>query len=488
MGMRAVVRADGLMARLDRGLGGAIESATVNHHRRRLRRLGWAGALDPPPGDWASGDPPPRAGNAAEVLVDGAAVLPRIAAAIESAESHVHLSGWHFSPDFALRRDGSPLVLRNLLADAAERVDVRMLAWAGAPLPLFRPSRRDVRAVRDALCHDTNVRMALDARERPLHCHHEKLVIVDDRLAFVGGIDLSLLAGDRFDSSDHPARAAVGWHDGAALVRGPIVADVADHFRLRWREVTGETLPHPVATPPAGNQEVQLVRTVPERIYSSLPRGEFRILESYVRAFRSAQRLVYLENQFLWAPEVVDVLVEKVRRPPTSDFRLLVVLPSRPNNGQEDTRGQLAQLAEADDGAGRFLACTIWARRGPIADRIYVHAKVGIVDDRWLTIGSANLNEHSLFNDTEVNLVVRDGALARDTRLRLWAEHLERPVESVAGDPTEVIDTAWRPVAEEQLQRLQRGEPLEHRLARLPAVSRRTSRLRGPLDSLLVDS
>ena len=429
-----------------------------------------------------------RGGNAVEVLVDGAAVLPRVAGAIESAESHVHLAGWHFSPQIALRRGERPLVLRNLLAEAAERVDVRLLAWAGAPLPLFRPTRSDVRAVRDELSRGTNVRIALDARDRPLHCHHEKLVIVDDQLAFVGGIDLSLLAGDRFDSSEHTARAAVGWHDAAAVVSGPVVADIADHFALRWREVAGEALPRAVTPPPSGDHEVQFVRTVPERIYSGLPRGEFRILESYVRAFRGAKRLIYLENQFLWAPEVVDVLIEKLRRPPAPDFRILVVLPSRPNNGQDDTRGQLAQLVEADGGAGRFLACTIYARSGSVTDRIYVHAKLAVVDDRWLTIGSANLNEHSLFNDTEVNLVVRNEALARDTRLRVWSEHLERPPEAIAGDPAEVIDTVWRPLADEQQRRLQRSEPLEHRLARLPPFSRRTSRLRGPLDSLLVDS
>jgi phosphatidylserine/phosphatidylglycerophosphate/cardiolipin synthase-like enzyme len=55
------------------------------------------------------------------------------------------------------------------------------------------------------------VRCALDSKERPLHCHHEKTVVVDDRVAFVGGIDLTLQSGDRFDSSDHPARVQLGW-------------------------------------------------------------------------------------------------------------------------------------------------------------------------------------------------------------------------------------------------------------------------------------
>ena len=164
-----------------------------------------------------------------------------------------------------------------------------------------------------------------------------------------------------------------------------------------------------------------------------------------------------------------------------------MLLPAKPNNGNDDTRGVLAQLIEADDGAGRFLACTLYARHGALADPVYVHGKIGIVDDRWLTIGSANLNDHSLFNDTEMNVVMRDPALVRETRLRLWAEHLERPVDEVAGDPADVVDTLWRPVAEEQLERRLRGAPLEHRLVRLPHVSRRSGRLRGPVDGLLVD-
>jgi phosphatidylserine/phosphatidylglycerophosphate/cardiolipin synthase-like enzyme len=109
------------------------------------------------------------------------------------------------------------------------------------------------------------------------------------------------------------------------------------------------------------------------------------------------------------------------------------------------------------------------------------------VDDEWLTIGSANLNEHSLFNDTEVNIVARDPALARATRLRLWSEHLERSASELEGDPAEVVDELWRPVAREQLDRLQAHEPLTHRLLALPHVSRRTTALRGPLDALLVD-
>ena len=191
-------------------------------------------------------------------------------------------------------------------------------------------------------------------------------------------------------------------------------------------------------------------------MYDAFPRGSFRIFESYLRAISGARELVYLENQFLWAPEIVDVLADKLRNPPTPDFRVVILLPAKANNGAEDTRGQLGVLIDADQGRGRVLGATIrsMAVEGGRADPLYVHAKVAVIDDRWLIIGSANLNAHSFFNDTEMCVVTDDAALARDTRVRLWAEHLEMSTDDVAARaPTELIDTAWRPIAAEQLRR-----------------------------------
>jgi phosphatidylserine/phosphatidylglycerophosphate/cardiolipin synthase-like enzyme len=164
------------------------------------------------------------------------------------------------------------------------------------------------------------------------------------------------------------------------------------------------------------------------------------------------------------------------------------VLPSKPNSGNDDTRGVLAELIEADANEGRILACALYARSGSRADAVYVHAKIGIVDDRWLTLGSANLNEHSLFNDSEVNVVVHDQALARDTRLRLWSEHLELPIEEIDTDPTTVVDERWEPIAEEQLERLENDQPLTHRLVKLPGVSIRHRRFLGPLQGRIYDA
>jgi len=472
---------------VSRWSGDQLSAQIVAHHQRRLHRIGHAGALSPPSSGWAEAGTPPRGGNRIEVLIDGEQALPRIAETLAAARSHVHVAGWFMTPEFALQRDGEAVVLRNLLADLAERIHVRVLVWAGAPLPLFRPSRRDVRKMREQLVRQTRIECHLDPRERPLHCHHEKIAVVDDQVAFVGGIDLTAEAGDRFDSSAHPARSSVGWHDASVRIEGPAVADVAEHFRLRWLEVAEEQLPAPSVAPAAGDVELQVVRTVPERIYRRLPRGEFGILESYLRALQSAERLIYVENQFLWAPEIANVLLEKLRRPPRADFRMLLVLPSKPNSGADDTRGVLGELIEADGDGDRLLACSLYSRRGSLADPIYVHAKIGIVDDRWLTIGSANLNEHSLFNDTEMNVVTHDEALARETRLRLWSEHLEVPRDRLEGDPTALIDELWKPIAHTQLDRRDQGLPLTHRLVRLPHVSRRSARALGPLSGLFVD-
>jgi phosphatidylserine/phosphatidylglycerophosphate/cardiolipin synthase-like enzyme len=479
-----------VIGRVDRLMGERVESAICAHHRRRLSRAGQLERLDPPKSSaslWAAGDPRPRDGNDLEVLIDGAEALPLLAQTLAQARSSVHIAGWHVMSDFGLTRDDEAARLRDLLGELAERVSVRVLLWAGAPVPLFTPTRAAVRRVRDELIRGTRVQCALDTHERPMHCHHEKIAIIDGEVAFVGGIDLTALGGDRFDSREHPMRGRIGWHDVTTQMRGPAVADVAAHFTARWSEVTGEMLEAPPPPATAGSHKLQIVRTVPENVYGFLPHGDFRIVESYTRALRSARTLVYLESQFLWSPELVEILAEKLRHPPTDAFRLVVLLPARPNNGADSTHGQLGVLAEADGDNRRFVPATLTARSGGLSGPLYVHAKVGIVDDAWLTIGSANLNDHSLFNDTEMNVVACDPRLARETRLRLWSEHLEEPLSKVSGESATVIDELWRPIASEQLARRQRGDPPTHRLLELPGVSRRSKALLGPLDGLLVD-
>jgi phosphatidylserine/phosphatidylglycerophosphate/cardiolipin synthase-like enzyme len=480
-------RLSGQATSLDALVGGGIDRLVRAKHRRRLARLG-SGALDPGRGWWAEGDPPPREGCHLEVLVDGAEAFSAIAQAIEGARESVHITGWHIAPHFELIRGPEAIALGTLLAEAAERVDVRVLVWAGSPFPMFHPTRSEVAEAIHTLVRRTRIRCEADPREHPLHCHHEKTIVVDGEVAFVGGLDMTDLAGDRYDSPTHPARRRLGWHDVTTRLTGPAVGDVQAHFLMRWRELTGTELGEGAPPQVAGDHTVQVVRTVAENMYKSLPRGDFRILESYLRAISQAERYIYLENQFLWAPEIVSTLADKLSDPPGDPFRLVIVLPSKANNGQDDTRGQLGVLEAADAGRGRLSAATLRALSGSRDDRLYVHAKVGLVDDRWMTIGSANLNAHSLFNDTEMNVVCENPDLVRETRVRLWSEHLELDSAAIAQqDPSSVIDDLWQPLAAEQLRRRNAGEPPSHHLMALPGVSRRSRRLLGPLEGLLDD-
>ena len=152
--------AAGAAFRIDRAIGDGIAAVVEAKHRRRLRRLGKP-ALAAPPGGWADDAAPARAGNDVTVLIDGQEALAAMVEEIRSARSHVHATGWFMSPGFVLQDSGEPLVLRTLLAEAAARVDVRVLLWAGAPAPVFRPSRRTVRRVRDELRRAGPVKCAL---------------------------------------------------------------------------------------------------------------------------------------------------------------------------------------------------------------------------------------------------------------------------------------------------------------------------------------
>ena len=117
---------------------------TSAHHARRLSKLGRSAQRTPPDDGrlWSAGDPPPRPGNALDVLIEGAAYFPALEQAIRRAKRSVLIAGWCITPRFALVRDEPPVLLRELLGEAAESVDVRVLLWAGAPVPVFAPRRR----------------------------------------------------------------------------------------------------------------------------------------------------------------------------------------------------------------------------------------------------------------------------------------------------------------------------------------------------------
>ena len=239
-------------------------------------------------------------------------------------------------------------------------------------------------------------------------------MVVDDTRRSSAGIDFTALrATGTTRRRTRPAPRSAGTTRRSACAVRPSPTSPT-HFTRRWNEVTGEQLA--AAGRSRRRRATWTSRScAPSRRRRTgfAPRGEFTILEAYLRALRSAERFIYLENQFLWSPEVVDVLADKLARPAVRRLPDPARAPGQARNGADTTRGQLGRLLDADAGAGRLLATTITAHHDGRSAPVYVHAKVAVVDDRWLTIGSANLNEHSLFNDTEMNVLVCDPALAR---------------------------------------------------------------------------
>ncbi len=406
---------------------------------------------------WYPGGTPPRQHNHIVPLIDGDEYFAELRAAIEQAQHYIFIIGWFLTPYIPLgRRDPDDIAesrLLKLLSDAANRVPVRILLWNGTPM-FLQPTTRVVRSVQKIIEQEGSGDLVcrLDASAPATHCHHQKAVVVDGQVAFVGGMDLTTFQGDRWDTGGHALRAGVNWHDVQVCVRGEAVADVEHNFRQRWEaSVSDIPLPHldPVVDS-SWNMPAQVVRTIPEGYYDSMPSGEFGIFYAYLNAIREARRLVYLENQYLWSPEVVDALKTLIVRPPDEAFRIVMVLPARAYSGKWDNDHHVKELQEADQGRNIFSAYAPYAS-GPSAGSdafsyraVYVHAKVGIIDDEWFTVGSANLNERGFVTDSEMNVLVNDPATARRLRIRLWAEHLGmEPKEIESMDTIELIDHVW---------------------------------------------
>ena len=443
--------------RLPRSLFGRLHRRRLHRHVRvRHRRHA-------PPGQWWSEDPrwfsggfPPREHNKLEPLIDGQAAFEAMLDAIKGAQEYVFIAGWALTPSFALDRsqalpspDG---LLTEVLARVSERIPVKVLVWSGSYL-LFQPTRRLTNLARDELLRVApGLDCRLDDTARPTHCHHQKTIVVDGQVGFVGGLDLTTLEGDRWDKPGHPLRFGRGWHDVALRVKGEVVADLQANFAQRWESVTGERdLPQrEPAIEPGWDTPSQVVRTIPSRTYSFARRGEFGIAHAYLAAIAGARRFIYLENQYLWSADVVEALIDAMDRNAAETFRVVIVLPARADMGKHDNDQHVERLRKADGGRGIFHAYSLYSG-GPAAGPhgigyrpIYVHAKVAIVDDAWYMVGSANLNRRGLATDTELNVQAIDQDGARDLRLRLWAEHLGCAPEDLAStDPVEAIDTVW---------------------------------------------
>ena len=359
----------------------------------------------------------------------------------------------------------------------------------------------------------------LDMRVRGGGSHHQKFVVIRHRddpardVAFVGGIDL---AHNRRDDAAHngdpqPLRLAKEygehppWHDVQVAIRGPAVHDVETVFRERWSDPAPlshlpwrravdklrglDTSPDHLPDqwpppPPAGVHTVQLLRTYPNlrlgRSYPFAEAGERSVANGYAKAVRRAGRIVYVEDQYFWGHDVARVFAEQLQARP--ELRLLVVIPLEPDldglNRVPQLLGRLRAIDRLMEVApGRVAAYGLENHAGV---PVYVHAKVCIIDDTWASTGSDNFSRRSWTHDSELTAVVLDGAYARDLRLTLAAEHLdrldeatERGLDATMGDcldPAEMFD-----VYAAHADRLDDWHAGERRGARPPGRLRRLS-------------
>lgn len=419
---------------------------------------------------WFRGDFPPHRHNDVQPLIDGDQYFSDLYDALQSAQERVTIAGWCLTPLMPLRRQGEEhsSLLAEVLAEVSQRAEVLILLWRGAP-GLFAPTQHMTRELHQTLQRIApRVRCELDNTAPFSHDHHQKAVTIDGRLAYVGGMDLSTFQGDRWDTTDHALRFGPNWHDVQLRLQGEIVRDVEQNFCQRWNVVTGEALePLPqAALDPSWDTAAQVVRTIPTGFYPFAPDGIYGIHHSLVAAIRQAKQFVYLENQYLWAPEITDAIIEAMKGPQAEKLRIVVVLPAKAMDGKYDNDEHVRALTQTDGGRGIFHAYTLYAggpAEGNTGHRhmpIYVHAKVGIVDDEWFSVGSANLNRRGIVTDAEMNVHGISPAVARALRIRLWAEHLGMTEEEVAAiEPIDLIDHQWHDAAQTVQERVRTGAP-----------------------------
>lgn len=437
-------------------------------------------------------------GNAVRVHVDGAAYFARLHEILCTtvAGDWVYFTDWQGDPDQVLVPPD--VEIGQVLADLATRgVNVRGLLWRSHPR-LASFSEEDNFSLSQRV-NRAGGQVLLDHRVRKLGSHHQKLFVIlrqhDENVAFLGGIDL---CHGRRDDPRHLGDPQVveldddrygerpPWHDIQLEVTGPAVHDVAYTFAERWSdpspldsptpwrrlmhraaahpEEPSELAPDRIDDTAVGSQAVQLLRTYPRRHrdpYPFAPAGERSVARAYEKAFARARRLISIEDQYLWSYDAMRSLTDALRREP--ELRLVIVIPRYPDPdgkvaGAASRFGRMRVLDELYAAGGdRVGVYDLENREGT---PIYVHAKLCVVDDLWMVVGSDNLNRRSWTHDSELSAAVidterderapadpagsGDGArrLARDTRLRVACEHLGREDDDTDDlvDPVEWFD------------------------------------------------
>lgn len=374
------------------------------------------------------------------VLMENAAYFEALRSALAKAQRSIIILGWQFDPrtrlDPATAHDDHQAQVGHqlrMLVKANPDLDVRLLIWK-SPLLIaasqgFYPHKAQV-WFRKRL-----VEFRLDPPPVFGACHHQKVIVIDDAVAFCGGGDI---ATDRWDTEEHldgdPRRCLPSGlippprHEVMALVDGPAARALGDLARERWFRATGErTVAATVDSDPwpdgvgidLEDTPVAIVRTEP----STRRRSEVRENETlHLDAIRRAKRLIYYENQYFTSPVIAAALAERLAEPDGPEVVLVSTgtSPSWFDRITMDTaRSEVLFRLEQADVHNRFFAFAPYTRE---AERIIVHAKVSIYDDAVLRIGSTNLNNRSFGFDTECDVAAEPSDAAGRDAIRRFRQ------------------------------------------------------------------
>lgn len=358
------------------------------------------------------------------LIIDAEAYFKAVKEAILQARHSVYLIGWDFDTRIKFEPDGKTLDGPNKLGSFLRWIDknrpaveVFVLKWdLGAIQALGRGTTP--LAILNLLTSE-RIHFKLDGAHPKAAAHHQKIVVIDDVVAFCGGIDMT---ADRWDTREHrdkdprrrrPTGRRYGpWHDASTVVDGKVAKALGELARNRWKWASGDDLTRPTDCPQIWPQSVKptfedidvgIARTIPE--YDD--REEVREIEQlYLDAIASAKDTIYCESQYFASRRIAEAMAKRLREKEGPE--IVIVNPESADGFLEavtmDTaRYRLLQLIDEADLHNRFRIYTPVTAAG---EPIYVHAKVTIVDDRLLRIGSSNFNNRSMGFDTECDLVV----------------------------------------------------------------------------------
>jgi phosphatidylserine/phosphatidylglycerophosphate/cardiolipin synthase-like enzyme/uncharacterized membrane protein YdjX (TVP38/TMEM64 family) len=393
------------------------------------------------------------------VIVDAADYFAAFAEACRAAQRQILILGWDFDRHVRLHRDDRkrelPDRLGAFLAALVKRrrgLKVYLLSWDFNMI--YAAERELLPALRLRLQAPPRFHFRLDGEHPSGASHHQKVVVIDDRLAFVGGIDLSRW---RWDTSRHtprdPRRTDPNgkpyppFHDLMMAVAGPAAARLGELARERWRRAHGWKLKPPgeVDSAPWPGSVKNWLEAVPVAIARTEPAhagrtavGEVRRL--YLDAIAGARRFIYIENQYFTARCLADALSQRLQE--ADGPEVILVLPQHTGGWLEQVtmdvlRGRVVARMRKADRHDR-LRIFFPFQPGLGDDCISVHAKLLISDDRLLRIGSSNTSNRSMGMDTECDLAIaarQSGEVAdfiRNLRRRLLAEHLDCSTDDLA--------------------------------------------------------